>query len=128
MTQSCGSHKEGPYSNNSAAVRGLNLGVKASPGSAATNKGDAEALLEKVRAALNQDAALKGSDIKVALSAEGNVILSGRVTSLEQSNRAVEVAKNISGVSDIRNLLEVTGGNSQNAVGKNNNASKDAPR
>jgi osmotically-inducible protein OsmY len=114
MTQSCGSHKETPYSTNSAAVR-------SPPLTASTNASDASALGQKVEAALSSDAGLKGSAIKVAVGPEGLVVLSGEVASREQSEKAAEIAKAVPGVGVVRNLMRVTSG-------KSNDAAKGKPR
>ncbi len=114
MTQSCDSKKKDPYGTNEATVRGL------------TNSTDA--LAEKVRAALSSNAGLAGSEIKVAVSQEREVTLSGRVASLEQSNEAAKVARAVPGVGAVQNLLEVAGGNGQNGGGKNDNVAKAKPR
>lgn len=129
MTQSCGPHKEDPYGGNSAAVRGLNVNVNASPlRTTETNDGDTAALAEKVKAALSKDAGLKGADIKVAVGPEREVVLSGEVAGREQSKRAAEIATAVPGVVGVRNKLGVAGDDNKNAGGNNNDAPKSKPR
>jgi osmotically-inducible protein OsmY len=89
--------------NNAAAAAG------AAANNAADKAGDAlsdSALTGKVKAALLADAEVKGTDINVETN-KGDVMLSGFVESQAQIDKAATLAKNIDGVKQVSNKLEI---------------------
>ena len=96
---------------NNAAAAANNAAAAA--GTAAANAtdqaGDAlsdSAITGKVKAALLADAEVKGTDINVETS-KGDVMLSGFVESQAQIDKAATLAKNIDGVKQVSNKLEI---------------------
>jgi len=79
--------------------------------SAASNAGrvvDDSAITAKVKAALVRDPATKAHQINVE-TFQGTVQLSGFVDSSDARARALEVARNVEGVKEVRDALEVRG-------------------
>lgn len=66
------------------------------------------AITSKVKAAIFNEPTLKSLEINV-VTYKGDVQLSGFVGSVEQTNRAVEVAKKVSGVVSVKNDMRVKG-------------------
>ncbi len=96
---------------NNAAAAANNAAAAAGAAAAnATDKaGDAlsdSAITGKVKAALLADAEVKGTDINVETS-KGDVMLSGFVESQAQIDKAATLAKNIDGVKQVSNKLEI---------------------
>jgi hypothetical protein len=96
---------------NNAAAAANNAAAAASSAAAnATDKaGDAlsdSAVTGKVKAALLADAEVKGTDINVETN-KGDVMLSGFVESQAQIDKAATLAKNIDGVKQVSNKLEI---------------------
>lgn len=69
---------------------------------------DSTVLTTKVKAAIFNEPTLKSSEINVE-TFKGEVQLSGFVTSKEQIQKAVEVAKGIQGVTGVKNNMIVKG-------------------
>ncbi len=69
---------------------------------------DDSAITTKVKAAIFNDPSLKLLEIQV-VTFKGEVQLSGFVGSIEQTNRAVEDAKTVSGVTSVKNDMRVKG-------------------
>jgi osmotically-inducible protein OsmY len=69
---------------------------------------DNSILTAKVKTAIFNEPTLKSSEITVE-SFKGEVQLSGFVSSIEQTNKAVEIAKTISGVTSVKNDMRVKG-------------------
>jgi osmotically-inducible protein OsmY len=67
---------------------------------------DDSVITGKVKAALVADPTTKAHQIEVE-TFQGNVQLSGFVDSSESRSRAVEIAKNIDGVKDVKNSLQL---------------------
>jgi hypothetical protein len=65
-----------------------------------------ERILEEVCDCMTEDPMLDASDIEVEVK-QGEVMLSGSVTSRDQKRRAEDVAERISGVRDVTNQLRV---------------------
>lgn len=96
---------------NNAAAAANNAATAAGAAAAnATDKaGDAlgdSAITGKVKAALLADADVKGTDINVETN-KGDVMLSGFVESQAQIDKAAMLAKNIEGVKQVSNKLEI---------------------
>ena len=71
---------------------------------------DNSVLTAKVKAAIFNEPSLKSSEISVE-TYKGEVQLSGFVSSIEQTKKAVEVAKSIPGVTSVKNDMRVKGSN-----------------
>lgn len=71
---------------------------------------DNSVLTAKVKTAIFNEPSLKSSEISVE-TYKGEVQLSGFVSSIEQTNKAVEVAKGIPGVTSVKNDMRVKGSN-----------------
>ena len=71
---------------------------------------DNSVLTAKVKAAIFNEPTLKSSEITVQ-SFKGEVQLSGFVSSIEQTNKAVDIAKTIPGVTSVKNDMRVKGSN-----------------
>lgn len=71
---------------------------------------DNSVLTAKVKTAIFNEPTLKSSEIKVE-TFKGEVQLSGFVTSIEQTNKAVELAKGVPGVHSVKNDMRVKGSN-----------------
>jgi osmotically-inducible protein OsmY len=71
---------------------------------------DNSVLTAKVKTAIFNEPSLKSSEITVQ-TYKGEVQLSGFVSSIEQTNKAVEVAKSIQGVTSVKNDMRVKGSN-----------------
>lgn len=69
---------------------------------------DDSAITTKVKAAIFNEPSLKSLDINVT-TFKGEVQLSGFVSSIDQTNRAVAIAKTISRVSSVKNDMRVKG-------------------
>ncbi|MBU3538649.1 BON domain-containing protein [Polynucleobacter sp. UK-Gri1-W3] len=69
---------------------------------------DDSAITTKVKAAIFNDPSLKSLEINV-VTFKGEVQLSGFVGSIEQTNRVVDVAKTINGVTSVKNDMRVKG-------------------
>ncbi|QWD04407.1 BON domain-containing protein [Polynucleobacter paneuropaeus] len=69
---------------------------------------DNSVLTAKVKAALYNDPSLKASEITVE-TFKGEVQLSGFVSSVNQAEHAVDVAKTINGVTSVKNDMRVKG-------------------
>ncbi|MBU3639828.1 BON domain-containing protein [Polynucleobacter sp. AP-RePozz3-80-G7] len=69
---------------------------------------DDSAITTKVKAAIFNDPSLKSLEINV-VTFKGEVQLSGFVGSIEQTNRAFDVAKTINGVTSVKNDMRVKG-------------------
>lgn len=69
---------------------------------------DNSVLTAKVKTAIFNEPTLKSSEITVQ-TYKGEVQLSGFVSSIEQTNKAVEVAKSIPGVTSVKNDMRVKG-------------------
>lgn len=69
---------------------------------------DNSVLTAKVKTAIFNEPTLKSSEITV-VTFKGEVQLSGFVSSIEQTNKAVEVAKAIPGVTAVKNDMRVKG-------------------
>lgn len=69
---------------------------------------DDSAITTKVKAAIFNDPVLKLLEIQV-VTFKGEVQLSGFVGSIEQTNRAVEDARTVSGVTSVKNDMRVKG-------------------
>jgi osmotically-inducible protein OsmY len=67
---------------------------------------DDSVITGKVKAALVADSTTKAHQIEVE-TFEGRVQLSGFVDSNEARNRAVEIARNIEGVKDVKNSMQL---------------------
>jgi osmotically-inducible protein OsmY len=67
---------------------------------------DDSVITGKVKSALIADSTTKAYQIEVE-TYQGTVQLSGFVDSAEQRRRAVEVARNVEGVKDVKNALEL---------------------
>lgn len=66
------------------------------------------AITTKVKTAIYSDPSLKLMEISVT-TYKGEVQLSGFVGSIEQTNRAVDDAKSVSGVTSVKNAMSVRG-------------------
>jgi osmotically-inducible protein OsmY len=78
---------------------------------------DDSVLATRVKTALLQDEVVKGTDVQVE-TYRGVVQLSGFVDNTEQASRAVELARQVPGVTSVKNDMrvkppEATGGQSQ---------------
>lgn len=71
---------------------------------------DNSVLTAKVKTAIFNEPSLKSSEISVE-TYKGEVQLSGFVSSIEQTNKAVEIAKTIPGVTAVKNDMRVKGSN-----------------
>ena len=71
---------------------------------------DNSVLTAKVKTAIFNEPTVKSSEITVQ-TYKGEVQLSGFVSSIEQTNKAVEVAKSIPGVTSVKNDMRVKGSN-----------------
>lgn len=71
---------------------------------------DNSVLTAKVKTAIFNEPSLKSSEISVE-TYKGEVQLSGFVSSIEQTRKAVEVAKSIPGVTSVKNDMRVKGSN-----------------
>ena len=71
---------------------------------------DNSVLTAKVKTAIFNEPTLKSSEITVQ-SFKGEVQLSGFVSSIEQTNKAVNIAKTIPGVISVKNDMRVKGSN-----------------
>lgn len=69
---------------------------------------DDSAITAKVKAAIFNDPSLKLLEIQV-VTFKGEVQLSGFVSSIEQTNRAVEDARTVNGVTSVKNDIRVKG-------------------
>ena len=69
---------------------------------------DDSTITTKVKAAIFNDPSLKSLEINVT-TFKGEVQLSGFVSSIDQTNRAVAITKTISGVSSVKNDMRVKG-------------------
>jgi len=69
---------------------------------------DNSVMTAKVKTAIFNEPTLKSTEITVE-SFKGEVQLSGFVSSVEQTNKAVEVAKGIQGVTAVKNDMRVKG-------------------
>lgn len=69
---------------------------------------DNSVLTAKIKTAIFNEPSLKSSEITVQ-TFKGEVQLSGFVSSIEQTNKAVEVAKAIPGVTSVKNDMRVKG-------------------
>jgi hypothetical protein len=96
--------------NNAAAAANNAASAAGAAAANATDKaGDAlgdSAITGKVKAALLADAEVKGTDINVETN-KGDVMLSGFVESQAQIDKAATLAKNIDGVKQVSNKLEI---------------------
>lgn len=68
---------------------------------------DDSRLNREVSNALQLDASLNQSNINVDAD-QGHITLNGTVASLQEKNRATEIAKKVSGVIQVHNNLEIT--------------------
>lgn len=66
------------------------------------------AITAKVKTAMAADATVKARHIDVD-TVRGVVQLNGTVGSMEEKNRAIEIARNVSGVVDVRDNLKTSG-------------------
>lgn len=71
---------------------------------------DNSVLTAKVKTAIFNEPTLKSSEITVE-TYKGEVQLSGFVSSIDQTNKAVEIAKSIPGVTAVKNDMRVKGSN-----------------
>lgn len=71
---------------------------------------DNSVLTAKVKTAIFNEPSLKSSEISVE-TYKGEVQLSGFVSSIEQTNKAVGVAKTVPGVTAVKNDMRVKGTN-----------------
>lgn len=71
---------------------------------------DNSVLTAKVKTAIFNEPSLKSSEISVE-TFKGEVQLSGFVSSIAQTNKAVEVAKGVPGVTSVKNDMRVKGSN-----------------
>lgn len=71
---------------------------------------DNSVLTAKVKSAIFNEPSLKSSEISVE-TFKGEVQLSGFVSSIAQTNKAVEIAKGIPGVTAVKNDMRVKGSN-----------------
>ncbi|MBU3613050.1 BON domain-containing protein [Polynucleobacter sp. MG-27-Goln-C1] len=71
---------------------------------------DNSVLTAKVKTAIFNEPTLKSSEITVQ-TFKGEVQLSGFVSSIDQTNKAVEVARGIPGVTSVKNDMRVKGSN-----------------
>jgi osmotically-inducible protein OsmY len=71
---------------------------------------DNSVLTAKVKTAIFNEPSLKSSEISVE-TYKGEVQLSGFVSSIEQTKKAVEVAKGVPGVTSVKNDMRVKGSN-----------------
>lgn len=71
---------------------------------------DDTVLTVKVKKAIFDEPTLKSSEINVE-TFKGEVQLSGFASSIEQTKKAVEVAKGVSGVGSVKNDMRVKGSN-----------------
>jgi len=69
---------------------------------------DDSAITTKVKASIFDDPSLKSLDINV-VTFKGEVQLSGFVGSIAETNRAVAIAKGVSGVTSVKNDMRVKG-------------------
>lgn len=65
-----------------------------------------EAIRERVKAALDDDAALEGSSIEVRSVDDGVVVLAGEARTLSAARRAIQDAANVDGVRRVDNQIE----------------------
>lgn len=78
-----------------------------------TTQRDDTNLKQTVSEALQRDALFAQSDISVT-SQKGNITLNGTVVSIQNKNRAGEIAKQINGVKAVNNNLEIVTSTSSN--------------
>ena len=71
---------------------------------------DNSVLTAKVKAAIFNEPSLKTLEISVE-TYKGEVQLSGFVSTIDQTNKAVEVAKSVPGVTSVKNDMRVKGSN-----------------
>jgi hyperosmotically inducible protein len=71
---------------------------------------DNSVLTAKVKTAIFNEPTLKSSEISVE-TYKGEVQLSGFVSSIDQTKKAVEIAKSIPGVTAVKNDMRVKGSN-----------------
>ncbi len=71
---------------------------------------DNSVLTAKVKTAIFNEPTLKSSEISVE-TFKGEVQLSGFVSSIEQTNKAVAIAKTVPGVTSVKNDMRVKGSN-----------------
>jgi osmotically-inducible protein OsmY len=71
---------------------------------------DNSVLTAKVKTAIFNEPSLKTLEIKVE-TFKGEVQLSGFVSTIDQTNKAVEVAKSVPGVTSVKNDMRVKGSN-----------------
>lgn len=71
---------------------------------------DNSVLTAKVKTAIFNEPTLKSSEITVE-TFKGEVQLSGFVSSIAQTNKAVELAKGVPGVTSVKNDMRVKGSN-----------------
>jgi osmotically-inducible protein OsmY len=80
--------------------------IRPATASAAT---DDATITARVKAVLLNDTQVNATKIDVS-SASGVVTISGSVRSKAEEARAIELARQVSGVKDVRSTLQVTGG------------------
>jgi osmotically-inducible protein OsmY len=95
----------------SAAVAAVSLAVLAACAPTATKEGTGEyvddsVITTKVKAALADDPQVKATEVNVE-TFKGTVQLSGFVASPESAQRAVELARKVNGVKDVKNNTQV---------------------
>lgn len=71
---------------------------------------DNSVLTAKVKTAIFNEPTLKSSEISVE-TYKGEVQLSGFVSSIDQTRKAVEIAKSVPGVTSVKNDMRVKGSN-----------------
>lgn len=90
-------------------LMGITSGCSSTPKSESVGQYvDSSVLTTRVKAAIFNEPTLKSSEINVE-TFKGEVQLSGFVTSQEQIQKAVEVTKNIQGVTGVKNNMIVKG-------------------
>ncbi len=79
----------------------------AADGDSLSTKVSDSVITTKVKAELAKDKAVSASDIKVETDSDGLVELSGTAKSKAEANKAVTIAKNVKGVTSVKDEIVV---------------------
>lgn len=73
----------------------------------AKESADDAAISSRIRAAFEKDEQVSAMDINIETD-KGVVTLTGRANSMQESNKAVSIARNTQGVLEVKNMLQVS--------------------
>jgi osmotically-inducible protein OsmY len=92
-----------------AACGGATMSNPRSSSTAAMSSTDDAAITARVKTALLNDTQINATRIDVATS-NGVVTMSGAVKSKAEEQRAIQLARQVNGVKDVKSTLQVAGG------------------